>query len=312
MKLSLAILALTAASADAHYTFLGLIWNGIRNGAWEHVRMTKDRFNKSPVQDVTSIDIRCNEDPTRSIAKTLTVSAGTTVGFTSDTISHPGPLQFYLAKVPAGNTAATWDGAGVYWFKIYEENITTANNQLIWPSLGVSEPSVTLPAALPNGEYLLRIEHIALHSAWTLGGAQFYLSCGQINVINGGSGTPGPLVSFPGAYSATDPGIKYDIYGYPPKAYKGPGPAVWNGGSSGSPSSAVASTGTTTTRPGTTVSTAWTTTTTSKAATTTSTTVGGGGAAQYAQCGGIGFTGPTTCVAPFKCVASGQYYSQCV
>lgn len=135
---------------------------------------------------------------------------------------------------------------------------------------GVSEPSVTLPAALPSGEYLLRIEHIALHAAGATGGAQFYLSCGQINVINGGNGTPGPLVSFPGAYSPTDPGIKYDMYGYPPKAYKAPGPAVWSGGS----------TGTTTTRPISTLSTA--TTTTSKAAATTSTT-GGTGAPQYAQ-----------------------------
>jgi len=98
--------------------------------------VTKYRFNKSPVQDVSSVDIRCNEDPTRNIAETLTVSAGTTVGFTSDSISHPGPLQFYLAKVPAGSTAATWDGAGVHWFKIYEENVTVANNQLVWSSLG--------------------------------------------------------------------------------------------------------------------------------------------------------------------------------
>jgi hypothetical protein len=134
----------------------------------------------------------------------------------------------------------------------------------------VSEPSVTLPAALPSGEYLIRIEHIALHGAWTVGGAQFYLSCGQINIINGGSGAPGPLVSFPGAYSATDPGIKYDIYGYPPKAYKAPGPAVWSEGSSGNPP---VSTGTATTRP----------TTTSKAATMTATQVGGSGAVQYAQ-----------------------------
>lgn len=118
-------------------TFLGLIYNGIRNGAWQHVRMTKDRANKSPVQDVSSIDIRCNEDPSRSLAGTLTVSAGTTVAFTSDTISHPGPLQFYLAKAPAGQSVATWDGSGAVWFKIYEENIEPTNNQITWPSLGM-------------------------------------------------------------------------------------------------------------------------------------------------------------------------------
>jgi hypothetical protein len=72
----------------------------------------------------------------------------------------------------------------------------------------------TIPAATPSGDYLIRVEHIALHVAQSTGGAQFYLSCGQITVTGGGSGTPGPLVAFPGAYSASDPGILIDIY-YP-------------------------------------------------------------------------------------------------
>lgn len=59
---------------------------------------------------------------------------------------------------------------------------------------------------------MARIEHLGLHAASNTNGAQFYLSCGQITVTNGGNGVPGPLVSFPGAYSATDPGIKIQIY----------------------------------------------------------------------------------------------------
>lgn len=45
------------------------------------------------------------------------------------------------------------------------------------------------------------MEAIALHVASTYGGAQFYISCGQVNVQNGGSGTPGPLVAIPGVYT---------------------------------------------------------------------------------------------------------------
>ena len=45
------------------------------------------------------------------------------------------------------------------------------------------------------------MEAIALHVAQTYGGAQFYISCGQVNVVNGGSGTPGPLVEIPGVYT---------------------------------------------------------------------------------------------------------------
>jgi hypothetical protein len=37
-----------------------------------------------------------------------------------------------------------------------------------------------------------------------------------------------------------------------------------------------------------------------------------GQAAQYAQCGGLQFTGPTTCVSPYVCQYSNDYYSQCL
>jgi len=53
---------------------------------------------------------------------------------------------------------------------------------------------------------------IALHAAYTYPGAQFYPGCHQVNVSGGGSTTPTGLVSIPGAYKATDPGITYDAY----------------------------------------------------------------------------------------------------
>lgn len=60
---------------------------------------------------------------------------------------------------------------------------------------------------MPSGQYLIRPEHIALHSASAFQGAQFYMACGQINVTGGGSGTPGPLVSIPGVYTGRVSGI---------------------------------------------------------------------------------------------------------
>ncbi|KAF5385917.1 hypothetical protein D9615_002265 [Tricholomella constricta] len=33
---------------------------------------------------------------------------------------------------------------------------------------------------------------------------------------------------------------------------------------------------------------------------------------QWGQCGGIGWTGPTTCVAPYNCVVNNPWYSQCL
>jgi hypothetical protein len=133
-----------------------------------------------------------------------------------------------MAKVPSGKTAANWDGSGSVWFKVFTEKPTILNGALTWGSLNAATASVTIPKATPSGEYLLRVEHIALHSASALNGAQIYLSCAQVKVTGGGSGTPAPLVAFPGAYKADDPGLKVNIYSGQ-TSYSPPGPAVWTG-----------------------------------------------------------------------------------
>lgn len=101
--------------------------------------------------------------------------------------------------------------------------------------------SFNMPS-LAAGDYLLRGEIIALHSAGSQGQAQFYMSCAAIRVTGSGTCAPTDTVSFPGAYSATDPGILISIYGNTGKpdnggkAYAIPGPKVAScGTSSGSP-----------------------------------------------------------------------------
>ncbi|KAI9651132.1 hypothetical protein NHQ30_001169 [Ciborinia camelliae] len=73
------------------------------------------------------------------------------------------------------------------------------------------------------------IFNLTNHSASPGGIPQFYIECAQITVTDGGSGTPGPLVSIPGkprAFSVTDPGYIANIYTnfY---NYTVPGPVVW-------------------------------------------------------------------------------------
>jgi len=81
---------------------------------------------------------------------------------------------------------------------------------------------------VPDGEYLLRVEHIGLHMAMSPNKAQFYLSCSQIKITGGGGGTPAPLVAFPGAYRTNDPGILVNVGAIQPTAYQPPGPPVWS------------------------------------------------------------------------------------
>lgn len=77
-------------------------------------------------------------NPGTGAPKTLNVAAGSNYTFTVDTsIGHPGPLHFYMAKVPAGKTAATFDGKGAVWFKIYQDGPSGLGTSSIkWPSDG--------------------------------------------------------------------------------------------------------------------------------------------------------------------------------
>ena len=128
--------------------------------------------------------------------------------------SHKGPIMAYLASI---SNAATSSDVGLQWFKIWQDTFNTTS--LTW---GVDHMIAnggwayfTLPDCIKAGQYLLRVELLALHSAYNTGGAQFYQSCAQIKVSGSGSGsfTPSTTVSFPGAYQANDTGILINIYG---------------------------------------------------------------------------------------------------
>lgn len=124
-----------------------------------------------------------------------------------------------------------------------------------------------------------------------------------MTVTNGGTGTPGPLVSIPGWITGTEPGYTVNIYDPSFKSYTIPGPAVWDGQGTGSSTVEVA------------------TTLASVAAAPTQISVGvtppapvsnGPVAQKYGQCGGTGWQGPTSCEAGSTCTSSSPYYSQCV
>lgn len=99
----------------------------------------------------------------------------------------------------------------------------------VFPAVTTSSGLRVSPSHFIVGELAQLTLHllvIALHVAYSPGGAQFYTSCFPITVSGGGSTLPSHTVKFPGAYSSTDPGILYDLYdGY--TSYPIPGPPVW-------------------------------------------------------------------------------------
>jgi len=130
-----------------------------------------------------------------------------------------------MAKVSDALSAVGSDAA---WFKISEIGLPSSNPDY-WGTEVLNDNcghfTVTVPKDIAPGNYLLRAEVIALHVASSVGGAQFYMSCFQLNV--GGSGTAEPpTVSIPGAYSAEDPGILINIYTQL-NSYTIPGPAPY-------------------------------------------------------------------------------------
>jgi len=227
LAIGLVLAAALADTASAHYRFYKVIAGSTTYPEYQYIR--KNTNMNSPVTDVSSTDLRCNVGGLASAAttETLTVPAGSTFGFGSDIPpGHPGPYNIYMAKAPS--TAASWDGSGANWFRVWQKGATSITSSAITFDITSSAFTFTIPKSLSNGEYLVRIEHIALHGASSFGGAQFYISCAQIKITGGGSGNPSPKVAIPGVYTGNEPGILINIYWPIPTSYTVPGPAIWS------------------------------------------------------------------------------------
>ncbi|KAG9083431.1 hypothetical protein FRC06_004534, partial [Ceratobasidium sp. 370] len=232
-----ASLALLSAPAVAHTIFQELYVNGVSAG---HLKGIRYPSYNGPITDVTSNDVICNGGVNPLVTPydttVINVPAGATITHewhyglngrdTSDAsdpidISHLGPVMVYLAKVPDATQATV---TGLKWFKIAEDGLDSTGQwgvNRLYNAAG--KATAVIPKCIPSGNYLLRAEIIALHGASSYPGAQLYMECAQINVTGGGSASPA-TVSFPGAYSGTDPGILVNIY-YPPLTnYTIPGP----------------------------------------------------------------------------------------
>ncbi|CCA72220.1 related to family 61 endoglucanase [Serendipita indica DSM 11827] len=328
LSIFLPLLATLASipAINAHATFQEL-WVGSTDEAGSCIRLP---FNNSPVTDVTSTDIACNTASAAASPGYCSVAAGGTLtvemhaqpndrSCSNDAIggNHDGPVIIYMAKVDDALTAV---GSSAKWFKVAQSGYL-GNDYWATDALNANcgKFTFTVPSCLPAGDYLVRAEVIGqpirprpLHVAFGLNGAQFYMSCYTVKVTGGGSASPA-TVSFPGAYSATDPGILFDLYnGF--TSYTIPGPAVFTCGSgTGSTSVSSSSSGPSSSTRSSSSTRASSTSTSTRASSTSSTrtsSASGAGQTLYGQCGGQGWTGPTTC-AQGTCKVLNPFYSQC-
>ncbi|PLB54691.1 hypothetical protein P170DRAFT_421353 [Aspergillus steynii IBT 23096] len=241
MRLSILTAAAIAPLVSAHYFFNTLIIDGQETNPYQYVRSNTrpHKYNPTkwinPRDDMTPDmpDFRCNKGAFTFANETSVaeVKAGSKLALklgVDATIAHPGPAFVYMSKAP--DTVRTYEGDGD-WFKIHEEAVCDKGKDFTkkaWCMYGKDRIEFTLPADLPDGEYLVRPEHIGLHVACN-GQAEFFNTCAHVKIVNGGHGSPGPTVKFPGAYKQDDPSFNFSIYGgY--KEYPMPGPEVWTGG----------------------------------------------------------------------------------
>ncbi|OSD05161.1 lytic polysaccharide monooxygenase [Trametes coccinea BRFM310] len=233
MFTKLIIAASLAASVAAHATFQELWINGVDQGS-SCVRLPQ---SNSPVTSVSTPDLACNASPHPSdgICQVMPGDEVTVEmhqqpndrSCATEAIGgdHYGPVLVYMAKVDDATTAV---GSSAQWFKVAEIGLPSSNPDY-WGTEVLNDNcghyTFKVPSDIAPGNYLIRAEVIALHVASSIGGAQFYMSCYQVNVGGSGSANP-PTVSIPGAYSATDPGILINIY-EPLSTYTIPGPTPY-------------------------------------------------------------------------------------
>ncbi|KAI8270208.1 putative endo-beta-1,4-glucanase D [Colletotrichum sp. SAR11_239] len=225
MKFSLttvvAVAALMADSASAHYFFEKMVVNGVASA--DYMRSSTQGYQPQSNSIMTSNTFRCNTGA-KAAAKTATVAAGSEVGFQMNfgaKIQHPGPLQIWMSK--ASGDLSSYDGSGD-WFKVYESGPTK------FPLTGAAEEwgvynkniiTFTVPKDLAAGDYLVRPEHLALHKP---SGTEFYFNCGQMKVTGSGTKVPTATAKFPGVYDSNTAGLspKFSLY-QNAKSYPMPG-----------------------------------------------------------------------------------------
>lgn len=119
----------------------------------------------------------------------------------------------------ATDDVKSYDGSGD-WFKVRDalfcsspQNDGALKNA--WCTWGQPGIEFTVPDTIPDGEYLVRVEHIPLHGAQgTSTGAEYYYSCAQLKV-EGSTVSAMPAfdtIKIPGGVQPDDPAVEFNIW----------------------------------------------------------------------------------------------------
>ncbi|KAF2277127.1 glycoside hydrolase [Westerdykella ornata] len=170
-------------------------------------------------------DVNCHKAATPGKLY-IDANAGDAVTFYWNTWpdTHKGPIINYIA--PCDGDCTTKSPSSLRWSKISQG----AYNGKTWVTDDLVKNNFTSTATIPRnlkaGNYVIRHEIIALHSAQSPNGAQLYPQC--LNLRVGGSGSVAPTSGVPGTslYKKDEAGIVFNLY-TSFTTYPIPGPALW-------------------------------------------------------------------------------------
>ncbi|KIW02156.1 uncharacterized protein PV09_06640 [Verruconis gallopava] len=217
------VVATLLNAVRAHYVFSKIKVNGIESEEYEVIR--RNTNGESPITDLEDPELRCNVGASNKVngTKTVIVESGSNITWVTETyIYHPGPLSVFMTRV---DNASTADGS-TEWFKILDIGPKFTKRGGDWRHIQQSEFNVTVPPCLATGQYLMRIQHIAIHVPG--GEPQFHVACAQMMVIGTGVDMPPKayMVRIPEVFTRDHPGFNQNIF-VNFKEYLIPGGNVW-------------------------------------------------------------------------------------
>ncbi|KAI9375462.1 glycosyl hydrolase family 61-domain-containing protein [Aspergillus egyptiacus] len=220
--LTLTVLPLVAG----HTTMTTLYVDGENQGDGVCIRMNRDPETATfPIMPLSNDAMACGYTGETASTRTCPVSQDSTLTFEfreypdgsspgSIDPSHKGPCAVYMKAV--ADATADNNAAGDGWFKIYEHDYDASTAQWCTEKLIANNGflSARVPAGIRGGDYLVRVELLALHAARDdPPDPQFYVGCAQVFVqgFSGGQVPAGVRIDG-GTYDLSMEGLVYDLY----------------------------------------------------------------------------------------------------
>ncbi|KAL3456833.1 glycosyl hydrolase family 61-domain-containing protein [Aspergillus heterothallicus] len=242
-------LASLLATAAAHGHVTNIVVNGVYYAGWD---INSYPYMETPPvvaawgtpntgggpMDVssgyTNPDLICSLNATNAQGH-VTVAAGDKINlqWTEWPDTHHGPVIDYLAS--CNGACETVDKTTLEFFKI--DGVGLVDDSAvpgIWGDDQLIDNNnswmVQIPESIAPGNYVLRHEIIALHSAGEEGGAQNYPQCFNLIITGSGSDQPEGTLGTE-LYTLDEAGILVNIYASI-DSYEVPGPTLYSGASS--------------------------------------------------------------------------------